>query len=87
MDLMLDVPLTTQETIMKYKGGFLAYIRNTVFMFGPNNIDDVFFQETYIETRKTGVSVSEESSSKKEGKGKENSKRTNSVIVREEKLP
>jgi hypothetical protein len=50
MDLMLDVPLTTQETLMKYIAGFLAYIHNTVFMFGPNNIDEVSVQETYIET-------------------------------------
>jgi hypothetical protein len=41
MALMLDVPLTTQETLMKYIGGFPAYIRNIVFMFGPNNLDEV----------------------------------------------
>jgi hypothetical protein len=33
MTLMLDVPLTTQETLMKYIGGFPAYIHNIVFMF------------------------------------------------------
>jgi hypothetical protein len=69
---MLDVPLTTQETLMKYIGGLPAYIHNTVFMFGHNNIDEVFVQATYIETGKTGVSVSGESSSKKDGKGKGN---------------
>jgi hypothetical protein len=42
MDLMLDVPLTTQETLMKYIGGFPDYIRNIVFMFGPNNLDEVY---------------------------------------------
>ena len=39
MDLMLYVPLTTQETLMKYIGGFPSYICITVFMFGPTKID------------------------------------------------
>jgi hypothetical protein len=63
MDLMLDVPLTTEETLMEYIGGFPAYIRNIFFMFGPTNLDEVFVQAMYIEVGKTGVSVSEESSS------------------------
>jgi hypothetical protein len=86
MDLMLDVPLTTQETLMNYIGGFPSYICNTVFMFGPNNIDEIFVQATYIETGKNGVGVSGESSSKKEGKGKGNGKKENSTTVKEEKL-
>jgi hypothetical protein len=50
MDLMSDVPLTKQETCIKYIGSFIAYICNIVFMFGPNNLDDVSVQATYIET-------------------------------------
>ena len=50
---MLDIPLQTQETLMKYIGGFPAHICNTVFMFGPTNIDEVYVQETYIEAWKT----------------------------------
>jgi hypothetical protein len=50
MSLMSDVLLTTQETHIKYIGSFTAYICNIVFMFGPNNVDDVSVQETYIET-------------------------------------
>jgi hypothetical protein len=46
MALMLDIPLHTQETLMKYIGGLRAHIRNIVFMFGPNNIDEVFVQAT-----------------------------------------
>ena len=65
MALMLDVPLTTQETLMKYIVGFPSYIRNIVFMFGPTNLDEVFVQETYIEAGKTGVGVSGESSFRK----------------------
>jgi hypothetical protein len=86
MDLMLDVPLITHETLMKYIGGLPPYICNIVFMFGPNNLDEVFVQATYIETGKTRVSVSRESSSKKYGKGKGNGKKSNSVTVKEEKL-
>jgi hypothetical protein len=33
MALMLDIPLHTQETLMKYIGGLPAHIRNNVFMF------------------------------------------------------
>jgi hypothetical protein len=86
MDLMLDVPLTTQETLMKYIGGLPAYIRKIVFMFGPNILDEVYVQETYIETGKIGVSVLGESSSKKVDKGKANGKKENSATVKEEKL-
>ena len=53
LSLMLDVPLTTQETLMKYIGGFPAYIHNIVFMFGPTNIDEVCVQAMYIEAWKT----------------------------------
>jgi hypothetical protein len=86
MDLMLYVPLTTQETLMKYIGGFPSYIRNIVFMFGPTNIDEVFVQAMYTEVGKTGVSVLGESSSKKDDKFKGNGKKENSATVKEEKL-
>ena len=86
MDLMLDVPLTTQETLMKYIGGSPSYIHNTLFMFGLTNIDEVYVQATYIEAGKTRVGVSRESSSKKEGKGKGNGKKANSMIGKEENL-
>jgi hypothetical protein len=60
---------------MKYIGGFHDYIRNILFMFGPSNLDEVFFQATYIEVGKIGFGVSGESSSKKDGKGKGNGKK------------
>jgi hypothetical protein len=69
MALMLDIPLHTQETLMKYIGGLPAHIRNTVFMFGPTNLDEVSVQATYIEAGKAGVS-GESSSSRKEDKRK-----------------
>jgi hypothetical protein len=82
MALMLDIPLQTQETLMKYIGGLLAHIRNIVFMFGPTNIDEVFVQATYIEVGKEGVS-GESSSSRKEDKRKRHGKNENAVTRKE----
>jgi hypothetical protein len=71
---------------MKYIGGLPTHIRNTVFMFGPTNLDEVYVQATYIEAGKTRVGVSGESSFRKEDKRKGNGKKENSVTKREEKL-
>jgi acyl-CoA hydrolase len=54
-------------------------------MFGPTNIDEVFFQATYIEAGKTSVGVSVELSSRKEDKRKWNGKKENSMVRKEEK--
>jgi hypothetical protein len=83
MALMLDIPLHTQETLMKYIGGLPAHIRNIVFMFGPTNLDEVSVQATYIEAGKAGVSG--ESSSRKEDKRKWHGKNSNAVARKEEK--
>jgi hypothetical protein len=82
MALMLDIPLQTQETLMKYIGGLPAHIRNTVFMFGPTNLDEVSVQATYIEAGKAGVS-GESSSSRKEDKRKMHGKNENAVTRKE----
>jgi hypothetical protein len=86
MALMLDIPLQTQETLMKYIGGLPAHIRNIVFMFGPTNLDEVSVQATYIEAGKAGVS-GESSSSRKEDKRKRhgNGKNANAVTKKEGK--
>jgi hypothetical protein len=84
MALMLDIPLHTQETLMKYIGGLPAHIRNIVFVFGPTNIDEVYVQETYIEAGKTGVGVSGASSSRKEDKRKWHKNKSNLVTRKEE---
>jgi hypothetical protein len=68
MSLMLNIPLHEKKNIMKYIGGLAAHIHNTVFMFGPTNLNEVYVQETYIEVGKTRVGVSGESSSRKEDK-------------------
>jgi hypothetical protein len=69
---------------MKYIGGLPTHICNTVFMFVPTNIDEVYVQATYIEVGKTRVGVSGESSSRKEDKRKWNRKKENSVEIKEE---
>ena len=63
MALMLNIPLHTQENLMKYIRGLPTHICNIVFIFGPTNLDEVFVQATYIEAGKTWVGVSRESSS------------------------
>jgi hypothetical protein len=83
MALMLDIPLHTQETLMKYIGSLPAHIRNTVFMFGPTNLDEVSVQATYIEAGKAGVLG--ESSSRKEDKRKWIDKKENAVTRKEER--
>jgi hypothetical protein len=82
MALMLDIPLQTQETLMKYIGGLPAHIRNTIFMFGPTNLDEVYVQATYIEAGKAGVS-GESSFSKKEDKRKRHGKNANAMTRKE----
>jgi hypothetical protein len=82
MALMLDIPLQTQETLMKYIGGLPVHIRNTIFMFGPTNLDEVSVQATYIEAGKEGVS-GESSSSRKEDKRKRHGKNSNAVTRKE----
>jgi hypothetical protein len=86
MALMLYIPLHTQETLMKYIGGLPANIRNTIFMFGLTNLDEVYVQATYMEVKKTEVGVSGELSSRKEDKRKGNGKKANSVTRREENI-
>jgi hypothetical protein len=86
MALMLEIPLHTQETVMKYIGGLPTHIRNIVFMFGPTNLDEVSIQATYIEAWKTSVGESAESSSRKEDKRKWNGKKENAVMRKEENL-
>ena len=47
--LALGIQLYTQETLLKYIGGFHAYLRNSTLMFNPSNFDEVCVQETHIE--------------------------------------
>jgi hypothetical protein len=51
MELTLRIPLYTKETLLKYVGGLHSYLRYTIIIFNPNNLDEVCFQSTDIESR------------------------------------
>ena len=68
---MLGVDLQSQDTLLKYIGGLHNYLRHTILMINPNNLDDVCVQATHLEAR--GKNTPEEGS-KKPFKGKEKEK-------------
>jgi hypothetical protein len=45
------VSLDTNETLLKYIGGMHSYLRHTLLMFNPSNLDDVCVQATHMEAR------------------------------------
>lgn len=68
--LMLGVDLQSHETLLKYIGGLHSYLRHTILIFNPNNLNDVCVQVTHLEGR--GENTLEESSKNPfKGKGKE----------------
>jgi hypothetical protein len=50
-DLVLGVDLSSQETLLKYIGALHSYLRHTILMFNPLNIDEVCVQATHLEAR------------------------------------
>jgi hypothetical protein len=77
-DLILGVDLSSQDTLLKYIGGLHSYLRHTILMFNPTNLDEVCVQETHLESR--GKNVPQETSKKPfksgdKGKGKFKGKR------------
>ena len=53
---MLGVELQSQDTLPKYIRGLLSYLRHTILMFNPNNLDDVCVQATHLEARRKNTS-------------------------------
>ncbi len=49
--IALNVALDSQETLLKYIGGMHSYLRHTLLMFNPTNLDDVCVQATHLEAR------------------------------------
>ena len=49
--IALNVSLDTNETLLKYIGGMHSYLRHTLLMFNPSNLDDVCVQATHLEAR------------------------------------
>jgi hypothetical protein len=53
--LALNIPLDSHETLMKYIGALHSYIRHTLLLFNPTNLDEVCVQETHLENRGKNV--------------------------------
>jgi hypothetical protein len=49
--LVLGVDLSSQETLIKYIGALHSYLRHTILMFNPTNLDEVCVQATHLEAR------------------------------------
>ena len=64
--LILGINLYSQETLLKYIGGLHSFLRHTILMFNPTNIDEVCVQATHLEARGKH-NIDEKSNS--EGKG------------------
>ena len=54
--LMLGIPLYTQETLLKYIGGLHSYLKHTILMFNPQNLDEVHVQGNHIEAKGNNTS-------------------------------
>ncbi len=67
---MLGVDLQSHETFLKHTGGLHSYLRHTILMFNPNNLDYMCVQATHLEAR--GKNNPEEGNKKPfKGNGKE----------------
>ena len=54
-ELTLDNPLYLQEMHLKYIGGLHSYLRHTILMFNPTNLDEVCVQASHIESKGKNV--------------------------------
>jgi hypothetical protein len=79
--LVLGVDLSSQETLLKYIGALHSYLRHTILMFNPSNLDEVCVQATHLEARgrnethegnKNPFSHGDKGKRKFKGKGKKN---------------
>jgi hypothetical protein len=43
--------LSSHETLLKYIGALHSYLRHTILMFNPSNLDEVYVQATHLEAR------------------------------------
>ena len=89
--LVLGIDLSSQETLLKYIGGLHNYLRHTILMFNPSNLDEVCVHATHLEERgrndpqegnKKSFSNGDTGKMKFEGNGKKNA----SVKKKREKL-
>jgi hypothetical protein len=90
-DLALNIPMDSYETLMKSIGALHSYIRHTLLLFNPTNLDEVCVQATQLENR--GKHVQEDPTKKPSNlphkqfnKFKRKNKKT-SIVKREEGNP
>jgi hypothetical protein len=86
----LGIPLDTQETLLKYIGGFHSYLGHTILMFNSTSLDEVCVQVAHLKFRGENVNVDfvkpfKPTEGKKKGKGKENFKLRKYNTVKKEK--
>ena len=67
--LLLGINLNSQDTLLKYIGGLHSYLKRTIIMFNPSNLDKVCVQATHLEERGK-QNIDEKSGSEGKGKGK-----------------
>ena len=48
---LLGVNLNSQDTLLKYIGGLHSYLKHTILMFNPSNLDEVCVQAMHLEAR------------------------------------
>ena len=55
--ISLNVPLYTQETLLKYIGGLHSYLSHSILVLNPCNLDEVCVQATHLESRGKGTFI------------------------------
>jgi hypothetical protein len=53
--LALNILLYSQETLLKCIGNLHSYIRHTIILFNPTNLDEVCVQSTHLESKEKDV--------------------------------
>jgi hypothetical protein len=49
--LVLGIDFSSQETLLKYIRGLHRYLRHTILMFNPSNLDEVCVHASHLEAR------------------------------------
>jgi len=80
---MLGISLNSQETLLKYIGGLNNYLKHTLLMFDPTDLDKFCVQATHLEERgkflKESKKKNASNSNSKKNKGKEKKKATSTA--------
>jgi hypothetical protein len=84
--LSLGIPLHNCENILKYIGGIHSYLRHTILIFNPTNIDEVSVQATHLESIRGKHFVEDESGEPHEFEkhSKENGKRKKTTTMKKD---